>query len=134
MKTIIDGITTLPERIAECIKNIFIPSEGFIEGKIDYFRKKLLGMGIDTYNMGSIFNEEQPFEDLTCTIGGHEVTVVNMSIVDKVVLKFRPVIRGLLCLLLVLYNYDQFMGFIGQKGLTVGGIIKTVSGKGENEC
>lgn len=133
LKDIIDGILNLPEKIKDAIKALFLPSDGFIEGKVQHFRDKLLGMGIDTYDMGSIFNKEQPFEDITCTIRGQTVSIVRMDVVDKVVKKFRPTIRGFMWLMLVFYNYNQFMGFIGQKGMTLGGIIRTASGKGETD-
>lgn len=131
LRDIIDGILNLPEKIKDAIKSLFLPSDGFIEGKIVHFRQKLLGMGVDTYDMGSIFSKEQPFEDITCTVRGQTVTIVRMDVVDKVVKKFRPTIRGFMWLMLVFYNYNQFMGFIGQKGMTLGGIIRTAQGKGE---
>lgn len=95
-------------KIGDAIKGLFLPSDGFIEGKIEHFREKLLCMGIDTYDMGSIFNTEQPFADITCTIRGQTVTIVRMDVVDKVVKKFRPIIRGFMWLMLVFYNINQF--------------------------
>ena len=133
LRSIIQGILDLPEKIGDAIKGLLLPSDGFIEGKIEHFREKLLGMGIDTYDMGSIFNMEEPFADITCTIRGQTVTIVRMDVVDKVVKKFRPTIRGFMWLMLVFYNYNQFMCFIGQKGLTLGGIIRTAQGKGETD-
>lgn len=125
LRSIIQGILDLPEKIGDAIKGLFLPSDGFIEGKIQYFRDKLYAMGVDTYDMGSIFNKEQPFADITCTIRGQTVTIVRMDVVDKVVKKFRSVIRGFMWLMLVFYNINQFMHFIGQEGMTLGGIVKT---------
>lgn len=133
LKDIIEGILNLPEKIKDAIKALFLPSDGFIEGKVQHFRDKLLGMGIDTYDMGSIFNKEQPFEDITCTIRGQTVTIVRMDVVDKVVKKFRPTIRGFMWLMLVIYNYNQFMGFIGQNTMTLGGMLRSVKGKGDTD-
>ena len=53
------------------------------------------------------------------------VTIVRMDVVDKVVKKFRPIIRGFMWLMLVFYNINQFLHFIGQESMTLGGIIKT---------
>lgn len=125
LRSIIQGILDLPEKIGDAIKGLFLPSDGFIEGKIEHFREKLLGMGIDTYDMGPIFNTEEPFADITCTIRGQTVTIVRMDVVDKVVKKFRPIIRGFMWLMLVFYNINQFLYFIGQEGMTLGGIIRT---------
>lgn len=131
LRSIKQGIFDLPDKIGDAIKGLFLPSDGFIEGKIEHFREKLLGMGIDTYDMGAIFNSEQPFEDITCTIRGQKVTIVRMDLVDKVVKRFRPVIRGFMWLMLVFYNINQFLAFIGQKGMTLGGVIRTAQGKGD---
>lgn len=131
LKDIIQGILDLPDKIGDAIKGLFLPSDGFIESKIEHFRDKLLGMGIDTYDMGAIFNSEQPFTDITCSIRGQEATIVRMDVVDKVVKRFRPVIRGFMWLMLVFYNINQFLAFIGQKGMTLGGIIRTAQGKGD---
>ncbi len=103
------------------------------QSKFDYFRSKLLDMGVDSYDMSGIFSNEKPFADITCTIRGQTVTIVRMDIVDDVVIKFRPVIRGFMWLMLVFYNYNQFMHFIGQGSLTLGGIIRTASAKSEKE-
>lgn len=125
LRDIIDGILDLPDKIGDAIKGLFLPSDGFIESKIQHFRDKLYAMGIDTYDMGSIFNKEQPFADITCTIRGQTVIIVRMDVVDMVVKKFRPVIRGFMWLMLVFYNINQFLRFIGQEGMTLGGIVKT---------
>ncbi len=125
LRSIIQGILDLPDKIGNSIKGLFLPSDGFIEGKIQHFRDKLYSMGVDTYDMESIFNKEQPFADITCTIKGQTVTIVRMDVVDKVVKKFRPVIRGFMWLMLVFYNINQFLRFIGQEGMTLGGIVKT---------
>lgn len=125
LRSIMQGIIDLPDKMGDAIMGLFLLSDDFIEGKIQHLRDKLLGMGVDTYNMGSIFNTEQPFADITCTIRGQTVTIVRMDVVDKVVKKFRPVIRGFMWLMLVFYNINQFLRFIGQESMTLGGIIKT---------
>lgn len=125
LRSIMQGIIDLPDKMGDAIMGLFLPSDGFIEGKVQHFRDKLLAMGIDTYNMGPIFNTEQPFTDITCTIRGQTVTIVRMDVVDMVVKKFRPVIRGFMWLMLVFYNINQFLRFIGQEGMTLGGIVKT---------
>lgn len=125
LRSIMQGIIDLPDKMGDAIIGLFLPSDGFIEGKVQHFRDKLLAMGIDTYNMGPIFNTEQPFTDITCTIRGQTVIIVRMDVVDMVVKKFRPVIRGFMWLMLVFYNINQFLRFIGQEGMTLGGIVKT---------
>lgn len=74
--------------------------------------------------------KEKPLEDITCTIMGKTVTIVRMDIVNSAVLKFRAVIRGFIALLLVMYNYDMFMGLIGQQGMQLGSMIQFARRKG----
>lgn len=82
--------------------------------------------------MSDIFNEEKPFEDIKAIVRGQEVVIVNMDIAKRAVEEFRPVIRGLLVLFLMIYNYNQFMGLIGQQGITIGSVTRTIF-KGEKE-
>lgn len=133
INNIIRNITDLPSLMIEKLKDFLLPDTEFINSKLEHFRARLLSMGVDTYDMGHIFNKEQPFEDLTANVRGHKVVVVNMNVVDLVVKKFRPVIRGFLWLMLVFYNFNQFMGFIGQQGVTVGSIIRTATSKGDDK-
>lgn len=114
------------------IKEVFIPDAEFISGKVEYLKNEFLSLGIGFYDMSDIFNEERPFEDITTTIRGQKVVIVNMDIVKNAVEEFRPVIRGLLVLFLMIYNYNQFMGLIGQQGITIGSVTRTVL-KGEKE-
>lgn len=70
--------------------------------------------------MSAIMGKETVFSDITCTVFGQKVVIVRMDIVENAVLKFRAVIRGFMTLMLVIYNYNQFMGLIGQSQLTLG--------------
>lgn len=116
-------IQNLPERILNGIKAVFIPSDGFIEGKIDFLTRQFTKLGVSPYDMSSIFNKEHGFENITCKIAGREVVIVNMSFMDTVLSKFRPIIRGFMTLMLIFYNINQFLGLIGQQGMTIGGIV-----------
>ena len=124
--------TLLIEGIVEGIKSVFVPDVDYIESKVQYLRDEFLALGVGFYDMSDIFNQEKPFTDITATIRGQEVVLVNMDIADKAVQEFRGIIRGFIVLLLVIYNYNQFMGFIGQQGLTLGGVIVPLV-KGEKQ-
>lgn len=107
----------------EGIKTIFVPSEDFINEKVAYLKEQFERLGVATYDMTSVMGKEKPLEDITCNIMGQTVTIVRMDIVDSAVLKFKSVIRGFITLLLVAYNYDMFMGLIGQQGMQIGSMI-----------
>lgn len=124
--------TLLIEGVVEGIKSIFVPNVDYIENKVQYLRDEFLALGVGFYDMSDIFNTEKPFADITATIRGQEVVLVNMDIADKAVQEFRGIIRGFIVLMIVIYNYNQFMGFIGQQGLTLGGVIVPLV-KGEKQ-
>lgn len=117
-------ILDLPDKFIEGIKGIFIPEDGYIEDKLDYLSDELGRLGVGTYDMSGIMSNEKALEDITGSYGGATVTFVDMDVVNTVVTKFRPVIRGFMWLMLVIYNYNQFMGLIGQQALTLGNMIR----------
>lgn len=115
--------------ILDGIKGIFIPSDGFIEDKLEILKTNFVNaFGVTAYDMSLIFNEKQGFEDITCTLYGQTVTIVDMDNVVKGILKFRPIIRGFIVLLMIYYNINQCLSFIGQgsiearTGVSGGGI------------
>lgn len=107
-----------------------MPDEEFINEKVTYLSDKFMTLGVATYDMSSIMGKEKPLTDITCTIMGKTVTIVRMDIVNNAVLKFRAVIRGFIALLLVMYNYDMFMGLIGQQGMQLGSMVQFARRKG----
>lgn len=127
---VIDSIIELPEKVGEFIKNLFVPSDGYIEKKIEEIKTKFLGLGSQSYDMTKIFNKKQPFEDIKCMILGQEVTIVDFDAVDTVIDHFRPIIQGFMYLMLIFYNVNQFLGFIGQEGVAVGSIFTNTIYKG----
>lgn len=118
------------EGVGNLLRELFIPDEEFINEKVTYLSEQFSTLGIATYDMSSIMGKEKPLEDITCTIMGKTVTIVRMDIVNSAVLKFRAVIRGFIALLLVMYNYDMFMGLIGQQGMQLGSMIQFARRKG----
>lgn len=118
-------VLDVPEKILEGIKGIIVPDDGYIEDKLAYLTEEFNRLGIGTYDMSGIMSTETALADITGTYGGKSVTFVNMKVVDTVVVKFRPVIRGFMWLMLVIYNYNQFMGLIGQQALTLGSMIRS---------
>lgn len=113
---------------------MFVPDEEFINEKVEYLKEQFELLGVSTYDMSAIMGKESPLKDITCTIMGHKVIIVRMDVVETAVKKFRAVIRGFIALLLVAYNYDMFMGLIGQQGMQLGRLLQTKFGsKGGDE-
>lgn len=124
------------EGVGNLLKELFLPDEEFIKEKVAYLSEQFQVLGVATYDMSSFMGSETSLTDITCNIMGQEVTIVRMDIVNDAILKFRAVIRGFIALLLVMYNYDMFMGLIGQQGMQLGSMIqfrnKFNNGKGDN--
>lgn len=94
-------------------------------GKIEYLQEQFSYLGIGSLDMSVLFENEKPLDDIQVEIYGQTLTIVRMDFVNDAIHKFRAVIRGFITLLLILYNYNQFMGLIGQPGITLGQHIKT---------
>lgn len=128
LDSIVTSIKNLPLKIAEAfldmLKTLFIPDSEYINEKVEYIKNQFIKLGVANYDMSALFNKETPLSDITCNIMGHEVVIVRMSLVEKGILKFRAIIRGFIILLMVIYNYNQFMGLIGQPPISLGALIK----------
>ena len=128
LDSIVTSIKNLPLKIAEAfldmLKTLFIPDSEYINEKVEYIKNQFIKLGVANYDMSALFNKETPLSDITCNIMGHEVVIVRMSLVEKGILKFRAIIRGFIILLMVMYNYNQFMGLIGQPPISLGALIK----------
>lgn len=90
--------------------------------------KALTGYKTDSFE--GIFDYEKPVEDVTGKYELYGVGTFNLKFMDSAYLKqgvayFRPVIRGFLVLLMLLYNVRQLIGFFGyNSGAAVEGEVK----------
>ncbi len=81
---------------------------------------------IDTHFFESLFQSEQPVEDVTMDYNIPGVGNFNLTVFDKKyfvdgVEFFRPFIRGFLVVLMCLYNIRQLIGFFGYDAGVVAG-------------
>lgn len=139
LSSIFDSIVSIPEQIFEFIKRIFIPDTDKIQKSIDLlsnkFREKF---GLNSYDLSGILGTESKISNHSGTINicGYEIsaTFLDVSYLIKGVETFRPYIRGFVVLLLILYNINQLLGFIGAGHLSLGSHIVTAlrSSKSDN--
>lgn len=109
-----------------------MPDSEYINSQIERIKQAFIELGINTnYDMSFLFSTEQPFDDFKVKMYGKEVVILDMSFVEKGLKTFRPVIRGLMVLFMLLFNYNQLMGLIGQSPISIVGAFKSLSGKGE---
>lgn len=128
LKNLLNGILSLPEKIASLlldgIKLLFIPSEGFLQEKVDFVVNKFkTAFGITPFDMSFMFSSEKSFSDIEINIMGASGTIVDTSYLIDAISGFRKIIRGFIALLLVFYNINQFLGIIGQAPVALGAII-----------
>lgn len=119
-------VTQIPIAFVNGVMSIFIPDKEFIVGKVEYLTEQFKTLGIGSLDMSAMFKGEKPIDDIKVNMYGQSITIVRMDIVNSALRKFRSVIRGFIGLLLILYNYNQFMALIGQPGITFGAHIKTL--------
>ena len=119
-----EKIENLPATIINGIKDFIVPDADFISEKVAYLQETFAGLGVSSYDMSPIFEKEAPLDDLKVDMYGQELTIVRFDIANEAIGFFRKIIRGFITLLLVMYNYDMFMGLIGQPGMQLGNLLK----------
>lgn len=139
LQSIIDGILSIPKAIFNFIKRIFIPEDGFIEDAKEKLKIAFSHLLIE-YDLTSLISGEKPISDITCTLYGQKVTILDSSIVVKGINAFRHIVRGFIVLMLILFNINQFLALIGQPTISqvLGGAVASSNdtqggGKGGTE-
>lgn len=116
-------IGELPAKFAEAVKGIFIPEEGYIDGKIEYLKNQIMvAFGIGAYDMSSMFSSETTMKDIKITLYGHTMTICSMKFVMKALGTFRPIIRGFIVLMMIFYNINQLLICLGFSPVTLGSL------------
>lgn len=115
------AITGLPDRVANLIKEIFIPDTEYINNAFDSFLEEMkMKFSFDTEFFESILSTEgHPVTDVNSDYDIPGVGTLNLKFFDTKYLVqgvdyFRPFIRGFLVLLMALYNIKMIIGFFRQ--------------------
>jgi hypothetical protein len=126
---VIDGIAALPQLIIDGIGNLlkylFIPSDTYFFGKFESIKAKLeqrLGTTNAITIIQSLDVSGAAFEDVTVTVLGQQVTIINMDYINMYLPTIRNWIRGFFYFLLALYGYNQLYFLLrGTYPIKVGG-------------
>lgn len=122
-----EAVLSLPQLIIDGLKTIFIPDTDAIETSFNNFVDNLKNkFSIDTSVFETLFTTEKPVEDTYVDINIPGVGDFNLKVFDASFLQdgvnyFRPIIRGFLVLMLLLYNIKQLIGFFGYDSGVVSG-------------
>ena len=128
VQNIFNSVVQIPDNILNGLKYIFVPDTENINSSIDKLVNNFKSaFGVNSYDTSNLFGTETEVGDITSTIniGGFEfnTSFFDSSVFIKGVNTFRPAVRGFVVFLLILYNINQFLHFIGQQGLSLGSLI-----------
>ena len=120
-----DSVKGIPGSILDGLKWLFVPDGDEIDKSIQTLSNTFKStFGIDSYDISNIFGTETEIADQqgTISIGGYEFTgtVFSVKFLTRAISTFRPVIRGFLVFLLVLYNINQLLALIRQNPIAIG--------------
>lgn len=125
-----DSVKCIPGSILDGLKWLFVPDTEHINNSIDSLVISFKNaFGVDSFDISGVFGTEAEIGNQQGTIQVGSITftgtVFDSSFLLKAVNTFRPAIRGFIIFLLVLYNINQFMRFIGQEGISLGTLISS---------
>lgn len=125
VQNIFNSVVQIPNKILDGLKWLFIPSEDEINKSIQTLSNTFKStFGVDSYDISDIFGTETEIADqqATISVGGYEfnLTVFNVKYLVLAISTFRPVIRGFIVFLLILYNINQLLALIRQNPIAIG--------------
>lgn len=120
-----NAVKGIPDAILDGLKWLFVPSEDSINQSIQTLSNTFKStFGIDSYDISNVFGTETEIANQTATINvaGFEFTCVVFDVKYLVIAisTFRPVIRGFVVFMLILYNINQFFALIRQAPIGFG--------------
>lgn len=120
-----NAVKGIPDAILDGLKWLFVPSEDSINQSIQTLSNTFKStFGIDSYDISNVFGTETEIANQTATINvaGFEFTCVvfDVKYLVNAISTFRPVIRGFVVFMLILYNINQFFALIRQAPIGFG--------------
>ena len=116
LESILSALDGLLDGVLEGIKSLFIP-EGF---SWDFFLDDL-GSVVSPPQAIDLKSYVQNIEipDVTVNMKGHELTIVDNSMLRDNIATFRKFIGAFMAILVMIFNYNMFMKLMGYGGFTV---------------
>lgn len=139
LETVWQAITSLPEKIADSVKDIFVPDNEYIETQFDGFLNEMkMKWGFSDSFMHGLFDNETAVTDIKSDytipgVGSFKLTMFDSSFFVQGITYFRPFIRGFLVLMMMLYHIKQLIGFFGYDAGVVTGRTEHIKSARENQ-
>lgn len=113
------------------MKSLFIPSDGFLDEKIENLAHSFyVKFGVQPFDISEHFGTEMKITDIEgeYSAGGLKYSgkFVDFRFLYRAVETFRPAIRGLIGLFIILFHFRQFFNFIGAGSVSSTGHIGSV--------
>lgn len=114
-----NAVLSLPTLILDGIKSIFIPDKGYIETSFNSFLEEMkMKFNLDVSAFENLFQGESAVSDVHVDydvpgVGNFNLKVFDSSYLAQGVGFFRPIIRGFLVLMMLLFHVKQLIGFFG---------------------
>ena len=106
--------------ILDGLKSFFIPSEGFIQGKLEELKSLFMskiGLEGHTEILTGLIGEEKPFKSVNIDfeLGGvsYSGVIFDATYINPIIERFRPFIQATICLWILVFNVRQFHSVIG---------------------
>lgn len=127
-KNTYDFVITIPEKIFDGIKSIFVPREEDVNNSIERLKTSFSDtFGIGDFDLSGVMgvSTEISNKSTEITILGYtfNFSFFDVTYIKRAVNDFRPYIRGFILLMLALYNINQFFSFITAGHLSLGNYI-----------
>lgn len=119
LSNIYDNLLSLPGAILDGLKEIFIPDTDDIESTFNATVDAISArFGFQKFNLDTLFGTSSAPKDENHNynipgVGNLRLKFLDTSYLIQGVEYFRPFIRGFIVLLLLFFNFRNFLGFIG---------------------
>lgn len=121
-------VITIPEKILDGIKSVFIPKTDDVNNSIDRLKTSFNDtFGIGDFDLSGVMGVSTEISNKSAdiTIFGYTFNFpfLDVTYIKRAVDDFRPYIRGFIILMLALYNINQLLSFITAGHLSLGNYI-----------
>lgn len=134
-----NAVLSLPTLILDGLKAIFIPDKDYIETEFNSFLQEMkVKFNMDVSAFENLFQTELAVSDTYVDysipgVGNFRLKVFDSSFFAQGVAYFRPIIRGFLVLMMLLFHVKQLIGFFGYDAGVVAGRSEHIKSARESQ-
>ena len=120
INTIVKWLDSFWDSLLDFIVGLFVPSDTYWTDKVTELTSEIKNKypTININKLKDLAVGEKKFEDVYVTVFGQECLIVRGSLVNDVIGWARPIIQGLICIFLLIFNYNQLYRILRNKSLS----------------